>query len=324
LFSGGGASLFGNVQVGTNNGIVTVDKPPFLYDPSMTIFYDFDNASVVGNTLKNLATGVFNGTLSPSLTTMSSGQIFGTACLSTNAGSQLNQNILISPFITGSSFSISLWIKKSGNPGFTESIFDFADLTGEGSYSNTIALAVNTSGNLLPILTNTTATGTNVLSATNINVTNNLWTHIVWRVASSVSTIYINGELINTQAFSGTIKSESRIYNYIANTNSTTGTQDFGGNMDNFRFYSGKTLSYSEIYQLYTSQTYNLDVSGGILANGRSAIFEEVGTVYNNQKGTLTLLHGDAGGGSSIVFPSVNNGTSDYAYMDKPHQSLDY
>jgi len=85
--------------------------------------------------------------------------------------------------------------------------------------------------------------------------------------------------------------------------------------LDNFRFYSGKTLSYAEIYQLYTSESYNLDVSGGILANGRSAIFEAVGTVNNYQKGTLTLLHGDASGGSSILFPSVNNGTSDYAYI---------
>jgi hypothetical protein len=90
--------------------------------------------------------------------------------------------------------------------------------------------------------------------------------------------------------------------------------------MDNFRFYSGKTLSYAEIYQLYTSQTYNLDVSGGILANGASVIYEAVGTVATSgenvgRKGTLTLLHGDASGASSIVFPSVNNGTSDYAYI---------
>jgi hypothetical protein len=89
--------------------------------------------------------------------------------------------------------------------------------------------------------------------------------------------------------------------------------------MDNFRFYSGRTLSYAEIYQLYTSQSYNLDVSGGILANGSSVIFEPIGTVptTTNVKGTLTLLHGDASGSSSIVFPSVNNfNGGDYAYIE--------
>ena len=324
LFSSGGASLSGNVQVGSNNGLVTVDKAPFLYDPAMTIFYDFDTASVDTNIfkLRNLATGIFDGSFSTNLTTMASGQKFGTACLSTNVISQLDQNIFISPFTIGSSFSISLWIKKNGNPVDTsEYIFDFADSNGTSSYNNTIALAINTSGNLLPILTNTASPGTNVLSVTTINVTNNEWTHIVWRVASSVSTIYINGVLLNTQAFSGTIKPDPRPNNYISNANSTNSTQDYRGLMDNFRFYSGKTLSYAEIYQLYTSQTYNLDVSGGILANGASVIFEAVGTVATSgqnagRKGTLTLLHGDAAGASSIVFPSVNSFGSDYAYIE--------
>jgi predicted acyltransferase (DUF342 family) len=315
LFSGGGgASLSGNVQVGSNNGFVTVDKTPFYYDPNMTIFYDFDNESVLGNTsLKNLATGQYDGFLSPALTTMSSGQRFGTACLGTNI-SVSDQNVLINPFQIGDSFSISVWI-KAGLPTFTETIFDFADSTNTGNYGNTIALGINSTGQLLPILSNIASPTVNLLSTISTVVATNTWNHIVWNIASNVSTIYLNGYILNRQQFLGTIKPEARAFNYIANTNNTTGSQDYVGYIDNFRFYSGKTLSYAEVYQLYTSQTYNLDVSGGILVNGSSVIFEPSGTVASATKGTLTILHGDASGGSSIVFPSVNSFGGDYAYI---------
>jgi len=43
-----GGSLTGNVQVGTNSGFVTIDKPQFYSDPSLTIYYDFDTSYNVG------------------------------------------------------------------------------------------------------------------------------------------------------------------------------------------------------------------------------------------------------------------------------------
>jgi hypothetical protein len=118
---------------------------------------------------------------------------------------------------------------------------------------------------------------------------------------------------------SGTFNIGTRARAFIANTNNADVSQDYKGYIDNFRFYSGKTLSYAEIYQLYTGQSYKLDVNGGILANGSSVIFEPIGTVPTtaNVKGTLTLLHGDASGSSSIVFPSINNfNGGDYAYIE--------
>jgi hypothetical protein len=197
-----------------------------------------------------------------------------------------------------------------------ERIFDFADSTGGNNNNNTISLFINpTTGYLQPILTNV---ATNlVVNATTANVANNSWNHIVWNVTSTTSTIYINSNKTLEESLTGSLPTTSRGNCFIGNSNNN-GDYDFTGYLDNFRFYSGKTLSYAEVYQLYTSRYYNLDVSGGILANGASTIFEAVGSsVIDNSgsKGTLTLLHGDASGSSSILFPSFNNAGSDYAYI---------
>jgi hypothetical protein len=323
LFSGGGASLSGNVQVGTSNGLVTVDKPPFLYDPSMTIFYDFDTASVVGNTLKNLATGVFDATLINGATIDTTNKRFGTGCLDTNLPSAANEYVAITNATQfGTFFSVSLWIKKSSAPLTNpERIFDFATATNSIN-ANTIALSIMpTTGFIKPVLTNVASSLLPGGSSTT-SVTNNTWNNIVWNVTSTTSVIYINGVPSLTEAVSSSVPNIIRNECYIANSNNTSAPEtDYSGLMDNFRFYSGKTLSYAEIYQLYTSQTYNLDVSGGILANGSSVIFEAVGTIPTSgqnigKKGTLTLIHGDASGSSSILFPSVNSFGSDYAYIE--------
>jgi hypothetical protein len=326
MFGGGGASLFGNVQVGTNNGLVTVDKPPFLYDPSMTIFYDFDAASVQGTdtgsrNLKNIATGLYDASYISSgglVATMIDQSIFrfGTASLLNNPTN--NQYIDINSTIPiGSSFSVSMWFRKlfppSNNP---ERIFDFASTFNENSNTNTIALSLLTNGGLKPILTNGT---TNMITTEySSNLTGTSWRHIVWNVSSTRSTLYIDGEPILVETLTNTpLPPNPRGNCFICNTNNSTSINDFAGNLDNFRFYSGKTLSYAEVYQLYTSQSYNLDVSGGILANGSSVIFEAVGTIpTSGRKGTLSLIHGDAAGSSSIVFPSVNSFGSDYAYIE--------
>ena len=322
LFSSGGASLSGNVQVGTNNGLVTVDKPPFLYDPSMTIFYDFDTSFNTGTLLRNLATGALDATLINGATIDTTNKRFGTGCLDTNLPSATNEYVAITNATQfGTVFSVSLWIKKISAPTPNpERIFDFATATNSIN-ANTIALSIMpTTGFIKPVLTNVASSLLPGGSSTT-SVTNNIWNHIVWNVTTTTSIIYINGVPSLTEAVSSSVPNIIRTECYIANSNNTSAPEtDYSGLIDNFRFYSGKTLSYAEVYQLYTSQTYNLDVSGGILANGSSVIFEEVGTVATSgenvgKKGTLTLLHGDASGASSIVFPSVNNGTSDYAYI---------
>ena len=318
VFSSGSASLTGNVQVGSNNGFVTIDKNRFGSDPNMTIFYDFDT-SLNGTLIQNMATGNYDATLTNGATidTVNQRSGFGTGCLATNISTALNHQVVINPLSAffNSSFSFSVWIKPNpANPGNMQSIFDFAD-TPE-IYSNTIALAISTSGFLVPIINSTQIT-----LSTNNTVINQGWQHIVWNVSSQsnviTSTVYINGVVQGSpNILSGTsFNIGTRARAFIANSNNTSSTQDYAGYIDNFRFYSGKTLSYAEIYQLYTSQSYKLDVNGGILANGSSVIFEPSGTVASATKGTLTLLHGDASGGSSIVFPSVNSFGGDYAYI---------
>jgi hypothetical protein len=319
LFTGGGStSLTGNIQVGTDNGFVTVDKPPFLYDPNMTIFYDFDT-SLNGTSLLNQATGLYDATLNGIPTTGmidTNNERFGTACLYNNPGNNQFVSIVNSTILTNSSFSVSLWIKKNGGINVAgERIFDFADSTGGNSNNNTISLFINpTTGYLQPILTNGNV---NLVVNATTNVADNNWKHIVWNVTSTKSTIYINSNKTLEESLTGSLPTTSRGNCFIGNSNNSNNF-DFTGYLDNFRFYSGKTLSYAEVYQLYTSRYYNLDVSGGILANGASTIFEAVGSsVVDNSgtKGTLTLLHGDASGSSSILFPSFNNAGSDYAYI---------
>ena len=325
VFSAGGVSLTGNVQVGSNNGFVTVDKSPFYYDPSMTIFYDFDTASVQGTdtgsrNLLNKATGLYDASYisaSGLVAQMVDQSIFnfGTASLVNNPLN--NQYVDINSTIPiGSSFSVSLWFRKTFPPSSNpERIFDFASTFNENNNTNTIALSLLTNGGLKPILTN--GTSEMVSAEYSSNLTGTSWRHVVWNVSPTSSTIYVDGVQLLVETLTNTpLPPNPRGNCFICNTNNNLSINDFAGNIDNFRFYSGRTLSYAEIYQLYTSQSYNLDVSGGILANGSSVIFEPSGTVATARKGTLTLLHGDASGSSSIVFPSVNSFGSDYAYIE--------
>jgi len=319
VFSSGSASLNGNVKVGSDNGFVTVDKPPFYYDPSMTIFYDFNTISVNNSTsLKNLATGNYDATLNNGASIDNTNYKFADGCLATNTGLQADQYLIIdsNTAFFSSSFSFSVWIKPNTvNPSARQSIFDFANTVSINS--NTIALAISTSGFLIPIINDTEIT-----LSTNNTVINNGWNHIVWNVSSQsnviTSTVFLNNmQQGASNILTGTFNIGTRSRAFIANSNRGNSVEDYAGYIDNFRFYSGKTLSYAEVYQLYTGQSYKLDVNGGILANGRTAIFESIGTLPSANKivGALTLLHGDASGGSSIVFPSVNQFTNDYAYI---------
>jgi predicted acyltransferase (DUF342 family) len=323
----GGGTLTGNVQVGSNSGFVTIDKPQFYSDPSLTIYYDFDSASYTGTTIANKGNGgaTLTATLQGTTTGMKdTGNFYlGTASLRNEYTPSNNQGIKINSTVPiGTNMTFSFWLRKKSTPPTNtfDRIFEYSNnTTAQGTENNAIALDISSSGIILPVLTNVAVNCFGALTAPMIsyNVCNNTWNHIIWSINGSSSIIYVNGsnvhtDTINTNPFS---VSPTRTNALIGNSNFNVGTRDFSGNIDDFRYYKDKVLSYPEIYQLYNNNFYTLDICGGFLSNGSSVIYEPVGSVATANSGSLTLLHGNAGGSSSIMFKS-NNGQGDYAYIE--------
>jgi hypothetical protein len=276
-------------------------------------------AKVPGTTIANKGNGGagLTATLQGSTTGMIDGEKkWGTASLKQNTAVSNDGMTINSTIPVSNTFSVSLWVKKSGNATI-DRLFEFSNVASGTSENETIALNVNTSGKLVPIVTN--GTGSAVTLSNNYifdyNIGNNIWNNIVWILASGKSFIYINGTICQIDTVNTITNLTNRTYGYIARTNNTTGYAIENGNIDDFRYYKDKALSYAEIYQLYNNNFYTLDICGGFLANGSSVIYEPVGSVATANSGTLTLLHGDASGSSSIMFKSVND-PSDYAYIE--------
>jgi primosomal replication protein N len=324
--SGGGGSLTGNVQVGTNSGFVTIDKPQFFSDPSLTIYYDFDSASYTGTTIANKGNGGsgFTATLQGTTTGMIDTSVykFPTASLKQNSlasnnGLKINATIPVS-----NTFSISLWVKKSATTTI-DRLFEFSNVASGSSENDTIALNLdNATGKLVPIITNGSSTAVTLsnISIFNYNINDNNWNHILWILVSGKSYIYINGSICQIDNVGTITNLTNRAYGFIATTNNNTGYIVENANIDDFRYYKDKALSYAEIYQLYNNNFYTLDICGGFLANGSSVIYEPSGSKASANRGTLTLLHGDASGSSSIMFKSVND-PLEYAYIQYEENS---
>ena len=322
--SGGNSSLTGNVQVGSNSGFVTVDKPQFYADPSLIIYYNFDTSINAGTQIKNNATTstLYDGSLNVTGAS-STGMIdttfkYGTASLKNNPAT--NNGVQILPVGTNiipvsKSMTFSVWVNITVAPASTYRIFEFTDNTGgPTSDNNNIALDVNNSGIILPVLKNSNTSCITSISSPIITYTviNTGWNHISWVIDASKSYIYINGSIrhydIITNSFPLTNRNSGFIsYSYL-------GGNEYNGNIDEFRYYNGKALNYAEIYQLYNNNFYTLDICGGFLANGSSIIYEPSGSRATANSGTLTLLHGDASGSSSIMFKSVND-PLEYGYI---------
>ena len=319
-------SLTGNVQVGSNSGFVTINKPQFYSDPSLTIYYDFDTLSYTGTTIANKGNGGagLTATLQGSNTNQmidSSEKKWGTASLKQNTAVSNDGMTINSTIPVSNTFSVSLWVKKSGNTTI-DRLFEFSNIASGTSENETIALNVNTSGKLVPIITNV-ATSAVTLSNNYIfdyNIGNNIWNNIVWILASGKSFIYINGTICQIDTVNTITNLTNRTYGYIARTNNTTGYAIENGNIDDFRYYKDKALSYPEIYQLSTNNFYTLDICGGFLSNGPSVIYEASGSVATANSGSLTLLHGNESGSSSIMFKSLND-PLDYAYIQYDENS---
>jgi predicted acyltransferase (DUF342 family) len=335
--SGGGGSLTGNVQVGSNSGFVTINKPQFYADPSLTIYYDFDVSytSVGGTRIYNYGN---LGTAYDASISSTSGLIIdttqkknGLASLKNNPNAPANNNGITicnnntnNLFPVSSTMTFSMWIYKPDTPppGTFDRIFEISDLitsNTSNSENNTIALDISSSGIIFPVLTSSNTSCFTPVTASNpifnYNVCNGVWNNIVWEITSNRSILYINGTNTQFDTITTSVPITSRKSAFIANSFNLTNNRDFSGNLDDFRYYKDKELNNAEIYQLSTNKFYTLDICGGFLANGPSVIYEASGSIATANSGTLTLLHGDASGSSSIMFKS-NNDPLDYAYIE--------
>jgi UDP-3-O-[3-hydroxymyristoyl] glucosamine N-acyltransferase len=319
------------VKVGTDtNYYVTVDKANFYNDPSLVIYYNFDT-SVNGYKIENMAaTGsTFDGSFNVSGLSTTTGmidtttKIFGTASLKNNPTSPIsNAGVYVpnaSSIPISTTMTFSMWVNKLGTPiaGTFDRIFEYTDNTsGSGNDNNSIAIDISSSGILIPVLTSGSDTcfGTLTSPILSYNICDGSWNHIVWTITPSTSYIYINGSIKHYDSITTAVPTTSRQRAYIAFSQINVDTRDFSGNIDDYRYYSGKALNQAEIYQLYNNTFFNLDICGGFLANGSSVIFEPIGSKATANSGTLTLIHGDASGASSIMFKSVND-PLEYGYI---------
>ena len=327
-----GGALTGNVQVGTNSGFVTIDKPYFYADPSLTIYYNFDTSINTGTGIKNNATTstLYDGLLNVNGSNTNSMidttvKKFGASSLknnpiASNNGVTICNNSSPTTFPVSSSMSFSVWVYKPQTPlsGTFDRIFEISDLQSGGIDNNTIALDINSSGVVLPVLT---YAGTATPCINNIslpiisyNVCNGIWNHIAWTITPTNSYIYINGSNTQIDIINNPVPITARKSAFVGYLLNNAATRDFSGNIDDFRYYKDKALNYAEIYQLYNNNFYTFDICGGFLSNGSSVIYEATGSKASANSGSLTLLHGDASGSSSIMFKSVND-PLEYGYI---------
>ena len=333
ISSSGGASLTGNVQVGTNNGFVSIDKPQFYADPSLTIYYNFDASINGGNGIKNIASattlydGSFNKPSGSTIATINTITTkYGPASLQNTTFGIPNAGLIVINSVPISTFmSFSMWVKKSELPGSTnfDRIFEFSN-GATLSENDTIALDITNGGIIAPVLYNGTSNNCfNTLTSPFItyNICDNIWHHVVWTITSTASSIYIDGSIKHYDILNANpVPLGNRTVPYIAFSNRTGANYDFSGNIDEFRYYRDKALNYAEIYQLYNNKFYTFDICGGFLANGSSVIYEPSGSRATANSATLTLLHGDASGSSSIMFKSVND-PLEYGYIQYEENS---
>ena len=339
IISGGGGtvSLTGNVQVGSNNGFVSIDKPYFYADPSLALYYNFDTSYNNGTKIYNLGYlgSAYDGSLNVILgtttgminTVVYNNGIQNNTSLASFANDPNSDNFGLRIGTSGTvpvstSMTFSFWIYKRTRPSFGagdfDRVFHFTNSTSTSSNENhTIALDISSGGNIFPVITNiATSLITPSLPIISYDLCTSAWNHIVWTINGTNSNIYINGSLRQNDTLTQPIPGTTRANGVIAYSYTTTSgaTRDFSGNIDDFRYYNGKALNYAEIYQLYNNNFYTLDICGGFLANGSSVIYETVGSKASANTGSLTLLHGDASGSSSIMFKSVND-PLEYGYI---------
>ena len=277
----------------TKSGTVRIDNF-ILYNKTLTdieigalyaqsdIYYTFDSDSISsGINVGSKATGtyVYNATLvngaSIGTTNLSPAPTSGTGHLlltSTNtiATNQYVQLTIQPSFAyTKNWFSVSFWARSNSTLGSSAKItfFDFANsiaASENANYSFSLYLQSNNIRGKISYGTSGTATD-DILMYTDSNIlTDNVWRHYVWTIDNPTSwKLYINSVLVFTKSSGfnlGTpldyVSPSSINYNncFIGRDAGSWQTASFSGAIDEFRFYSSRTIGQGEVSNLYATQ----------------------------------------------------------------------
>jgi hypothetical protein len=215
--------------------------------PGSIVTYTFNSSAISGSTVKNIASGSFDLTLtSPATTTSQSGQE-GDGCLvistSGYATGSFSKTISIS---SGSGITLSFWFKSINYNGHQQ--FIKLTVNGGAMWLNCDDLGNGTFA--FYIWTGSPYTSNTILASSNIF--NGTWKHICV-VIRNTSTIkwYINSTLQTTYSVS---TPSSTSFSAIQIGDTTSGRTN--GYIDGVRVYNS-ALSSTDVTTLYNSGTVN-------------------------------------------------------------------
>jgi hypothetical protein len=257
----------------------------------LQLYYSFEESTISGLQVKNIKTGLYDGTLQGAGLISSTVFQFGSSALS-GYGSVVVDPVTIPAESVG--FSVSFWINKSHNfGGYTFRITDG---------TNPI-VAMQYGSNTLYIQT-TSATG----SVRTYNTTSNVsdaWTHYALTFAAgNLSNLYLNGALF--RSFATVFYPAPGIYTAYIGPGDYSTSSAYTLSYDDVVLFN-KTLSAAEVSLMYAGNStleYG-DITSFVLetVTATSVAFTYAGTYTN-----VIIKYGTTSG--STTFSSTLSGTS--------------
>ncbi len=236
-----------------------------LYNSSVTLMYNFDNVSVLGENNTNVAgLDIYrrNGTASGNAKPNASGKFRGGFSFG-GSGDRVNPSLAASRLITGSAGTVSAWV-KSLRPTITSGFFVWQGesiIGDDGAYFG-LFFSRPTTNELYIWAYNNDGNDDQV----RINITHDEWVHLAWVHSGGTLYIYKNGELLNSTASGNTADVTGNVY---LGDNGYSESADFIGMIDEIKVYN-ISLSADQIRQLYFTDLYKFDTGKWILSVNQS------------------------------------------------------
>jgi len=212
-------------------------------------YYSFDTSTVNGTSVQNLASNIYDATLTANGLIDNTNQHNGTGCLALTQGDS-SKYLNLPQMTTGANgLSISLWFKIP--PNFTQGNLWLLDLTSTPQSDN-IIIQVRKDNNLEVDVFNNGNQYYNVFRNSPI-VYDNTWKHLVWTISPSGTwSVYINNTKLTSSAGSSTYPTP------MTRTRCRVGRAEWGsyidgfvGYIDDYRIYN-KELTANEVAALYS------------------------------------------------------------------------
>ncbi len=220
--------------------------------------------------------------------------------------------------LAGDQWTISAWIKTSVTSGRQEFFSQWYDP------SNNPSIGIGTTDGVLKAYYRGHNTGA-VGQLTGPNIANGEWRHISYVKDGTAVKLYVDGSLVASSAFSGTIDSTSDIFLGVWDGSIRGYAKDhyFTGGMDNLMFHT-RGLSAAEVAELHTSTIVTVPASVTVDQDPSSVSIGDVMTAtVDLQGGTLGYFAWEqydaandswtvvAGGSNSVVDMTVSESMSE-------------